>query len=273
VNSERRPQAGRIVTVFSGRGGAGATTVAVNLAAALAAGGRRQVCVLDLDLAFGDVATVLGLRPERSLADAARLGPDPEPNAVLPLLAAHSPGLMALTTGSRATMLTARQVAGLLTALATSFDHVVVDTPAAFDDQVLAAMECSSVLVTVAPLDVPAVRTLGSTLETYDLLGYPQDIRRVVLNRTGTAASLTAREVARAIHTPVDAQIRASRDIGSAAARGVPLVLGQPKHPVSTAFRRFADSLLVESTADRGVQSHAVTSSRSRIRRRAGGQP
>src|SRR6476620_4342353 len=45
---------GRLVTVFSPKGGVGKTTLAVNLALALAQGGSKKVCVVDLDLAFGD---------------------------------------------------------------------------------------------------------------------------------------------------------------------------------------------------------------------------
>ena len=64
---------GRIVTVFSAKGGCGKTTLATNLGVALAERGQHEVCVVDLDLAFGDVAVALGLRPVRTIADAVPL--------------------------------------------------------------------------------------------------------------------------------------------------------------------------------------------------------
>ena len=70
---EDRPR-GRIVTVFSAKGGCGKTTLATNLAAALADRGRRDVCLVDLDLAFGDVAIALQLFPAHTIADAVPLG-------------------------------------------------------------------------------------------------------------------------------------------------------------------------------------------------------
>ncbi len=65
---------GRIVTVFSAKGGCGKTTLATNMAAALADSGRREVCLVDLDLAFGDVAIALQLFPAHTIADAVPLG-------------------------------------------------------------------------------------------------------------------------------------------------------------------------------------------------------
>src|SRR5215218_1130349 len=64
---------GRLVTVFSPKGGVGKTTLAVNLAVALSQGGAKKVCVVDLDLAFGDVAITLQLFPARTIADAVHL--------------------------------------------------------------------------------------------------------------------------------------------------------------------------------------------------------
>ena len=68
---------GRIITVFSAKGGCGKTTLATNLAAALADRGRREVCLVDLDLAFGDVAIALQLFPAHTIADAVPLGEQP----------------------------------------------------------------------------------------------------------------------------------------------------------------------------------------------------
>ena len=73
-DSEDTGHEGHVVTVFSAKGGCGKTTLATNLAAALAAGGRREVCLVDLDLAFGDVAIALQLFPAHTIADAVAMG-------------------------------------------------------------------------------------------------------------------------------------------------------------------------------------------------------
>ena len=86
----------RIVTVFSAKGGCGKTTVATNLAAALAAGGRSSVCLLDLDLAFGDVAIALQLVPARTTIDAVAMSGSIDEQGASSLVTPHSLGLDAI---------------------------------------------------------------------------------------------------------------------------------------------------------------------------------
>src|SRR5205823_13512248 len=87
---------GVVVTVFSAKGGCGKTTLASNLAASLADNGRREVCLVDLDLNFGDVAIVLQLFPAHTLADAVPIADTLDTTAVAALLTPHSPGLTTL---------------------------------------------------------------------------------------------------------------------------------------------------------------------------------
>src|SRR5436853_319092 len=66
----RAAREGQLLTVFAGKGGCGKSTVASNLAVALAANGAHRVLLVDLDLAFGDIAIMLQLVPRRTIADA-----------------------------------------------------------------------------------------------------------------------------------------------------------------------------------------------------------
>jgi len=99
--SEAGGELGRLITVFSAKGGAGKTTLSTNLAAALADNGRRNVCLVDLDLAFGDVAIALQLFPAHTLSDAVPMMDSLDEQAVSALLTPHSPGLTTLVEGQR----------------------------------------------------------------------------------------------------------------------------------------------------------------------------
>lgn len=235
---------GRLITVFSAKGGVGKTTLASNVAAALADGGRREVCLVDLDLAFGDVAIVLQLFPAHTIADAVPLEDHLDRGAVEALLTAHSPGLTTLVApvgpAARETISTAL-VGRLLELLTDSFDYVVVDTPPAFDDQVLQAFDRSDLLLLLATLDIPALKNLKLTLETLELLNYPRSMWRIVLNRADSKVGLAIGEVEKTLSLPVSAQIPSSRDVPASVNRGVPIVLDEPRHPVSQSIVHLAE--------------------------------
>ena len=121
----------------------------------------------------------------------------------------------------------------MLDLLKQQFDFVVVDTPPAFDDHVLAAFDQSDMVALLATLDIPALKNLKLTLETLDLLNYPRERWRLVLNRADSKVGLALSEVEKTLKAPISVQIPSSRDVPASINRGVPIVLDDPKHPVS----------------------------------------
>jgi pilus assembly protein CpaE len=269
-----RPR-GRIITVFSAKGGCGKTTLATNMAAALADRGRREVCLVDLDLAFGDVAIALQLFPAHTIADAVPLGEHADFGAVQALLTPHSPGLTTLVApvepGS-GEGIPASLVSRLLQVLRDHFDYVIVDTPPAFDDHVLSAFDLSDVVALIATLDIPALKNLKLTLETMDLLNYPRDRWRIVLNRADSKVGLKIDEVEKSLRATISAQLPSSRDVPAAINRGVPIVLDDPRHPVSVAVKTFAEQYVANvHSGPGGTRPGAVATGERRglLRRRS----
>ena len=247
---------GVVVTVFSAKGGCGKTTLASNLAASLADNGRREVCLVDLDLNFGDVAIVLQLFPAHTLADAVPLLETLDLPAVLALLTPHSAGLSALVApvepGSAETV-PASLITTILQLLREQFAYVVVDTPPAFTDHVLAAFDQSDLIALLATLDIPALKNLKLTLETLDLLNYPRERLRVVLEPgrlQGRSCPVRSREdvagADRAAHpvVPCGACLDQSRRADHARRSGAS---GQCGHPP---VRRRARVPLARATAE-----------------------
>jgi pilus assembly protein CpaE len=238
---------GTVVTVFGAKGGSGKTTITSNLAIALAAGGANRVLLIDLDLAFGDVAIMLQLVPERTIVDAVAMADRLDETGLRSLLTPYGPGLDTLlappgpTDGDRIN----RALVGELIRLAsTMFDYVVIDTPPAFTDQVLAAMDATHQYVLVTAPDIPTLKNLRVTLDMFDLLGYPQERRLVVLNRSDTRVGLTMADIQRVIRTPIAAHVPSSRDVPVSVNRGIPLMVDNPGHPLSKAVRELAETKL-----------------------------
>ena len=265
---------GVVVTVFSAKGGCGKTTLASNLAAALADGGRREVCLVDLDLNFGDVAIVLQLFPAHTLADAVPLAETLDLPAVLALLTPHSPGLSALVAPvepGAAETVPASLITTIISLLREQFAYVVIDTPPAFTDHVLAAFDQSDLIALLATLDIPALKNLKLTLETLDLLNYPRERLRVVLNRADSKVGLALSEVEKTLKVPIALHIPSSRAVPASINRGVPILLDDPNHPVSVAIRGFGEEhvLPLARAAGEPIPSNLRADRRGLLRRRS----
>jgi pilus assembly protein CpaE len=270
TGSEPEPRGGRVVTVFSAKGGCGKTTLATNLAAAIADSGKGSVALLDLDLAFGDVAIALQLFPTHTIADAVPIGEDLDGPALLSLLTSHRSGLQALVAPmepSVADSIDTALIVRIVDLLKDEFDYVVIDTPPALDDHVLAAFDRSDVVALLATLDIPALKNLKLTLETLDLIGFPRDRLKVVLNRSDSKVGLALSEVEKTLKAPIVAQIPSSRDVPASTNRGVAIVSDEPKHPVSLAIRAFIDEFVV-APGDDAIPAQMRTDRRSRRWRR-----
>lgn len=233
---------GQVVTVFSAKGGCGKTTIATNLAAALAAD-KRRVCLVDLDLPFGDVAIMLQLFLERTIADAVTMTGHMDELGVRSIVSTHSSGLDVLVAPlepADAERITPALVTDLLTQLKQMYEVVVVDTPPAFTEAVLAALDMTDLYLLVATLDIPAVKNLKLTLEMLEMLNHSTDNQRIIVNRSDAKVGLKVADVEEALHRSIAVEIPSSRDVPAAVNRGVPLVLDQPNHPVSVALRALA---------------------------------
>ena len=267
---ETKTRGGRVITVFSAKGGCGKTTLATNLAAALADAGKGSVALLDLDLAFGDVAIALQLFPTHTIADAVPIGEDLDGPALLSLLTPHRSGLQALVAPmepSAADSIDTTLVVHIVDLLKQEFDYVVIDTPPALDDNVLAAFDRSDVVALLATLDIPALKNLKLTLETVVLIGFPREKLKIVLNRSDSKVGLALSEVEKTLKAPIVAQIPSSRDVPASTNRGVAIVSDEPKNPVSLAIRAFIDEYVV-ATGDDAIPAQMRTDRRSRRWRR-----
>ena len=243
-----RPR-GRIVTVFSAKGGCGKTTLATNLASVLYDGGARRVCLVDLDLTFGDVASTLGLVPERSLVDASgRLDAKSVSRLVTPFRAGLDCVLAPARPGDSAKV-SPERVGELLSALSTVYDHVVVDTPSQFSATVLAALDVTHHQILLTTPERPALKNLRLTLDMLDLLSYPRETRAIVVNRSDSRVGLTTGELERMVRNPIAGLLPSRRDVPASINRGVPLALTSPEHVVTTAVRRLVDEHLTERPA------------------------
>jgi len=229
---------GRIISVWSPKGGCGKTTLAVNMAVSLANSGHR-VLLVDLDLAFGDVAISLGVRPNHGFDEAVGMGDSLDRAALRGLVTQHESGAFILSPPNDpgiAERVPTSLVRRLLDVARTEFDYVLVDTAPTMDERNITVMEASDAVLLLTTLDIPSLKNLRVGIDTLRLISFPMDQLKVVLNRSDAKVGLNSGEVQKSLGLAIAANIPSSRDVPAATNRGVALVGENPKHAVSQAI-------------------------------------
>jgi pilus assembly protein CpaE len=181
-----RRSGGRIVSVFSNKGGNGTTTIAVNLADALSIYHGKKVAIVDLVLAHGDVTMFFNVNPNYSILDLARNAQKADYDFLHTLLVRHSTGVYILADPPMiedAEQISAGQVREVLSALRSMFDYVVVDTPHQFDERTLTALEMSDTVLLISLLNLPSLKNTQKCLELFGRIGLRDERVRLVLSR------------------------------------------------------------------------------------------
>lgn len=223
---------GRVSVVLSPKGGSGKTMVATNLAVALSKRLEGGVVLVDFDCAFGDVATALGLEPERTLGQLADV-PRLDSTSVKVFLTLHAPsGLYTLCAAGgpeEAEAIDEPTAREIIEILRKDFTHVIVDTAAGLDERALATIDLADDLVLVASMDVASVRNLGKELDVLDRLGTKTAQRLLVTNKANPKSGMRVPEVEQVLGLTSVASVEADSEVVLAMNQGVPLVIGSPR--------------------------------------------
>ncbi|HEX2042559.1 MAG TPA: P-loop NTPase [Acidimicrobiales bacterium] len=246
---------GKLLTVASASGGSGKTFFATNLAYFLHNRTGRSTCIVDLDLEFGQVASVLRLRGESSVVDAVEKlpGDDADVGALVrEHLVTHETGVDVLAAPkdpSDADRVQPDQAIRLFEVLRGEFDYLVVDTPPALAETTLAVYDLTDELFVMATLDVPSLRAIGAFTGTLEKLGVPPENVKLVLNKAEPDVGIDVEQLDKlfpggfAMTLPYTSQVTKSVNLGT------PILAYAPKAPIS---RQLADGLerLLEGTAE-----------------------
>jgi len=236
---------GRVITVFSTKGGAGKSVIAANLAVVLARRSERPVVLVDADLQFGDVAVMLKLAPQHTIVDAVGSIDRLDTSLLQNLLVRHEPsGVLVLPAPLEpafADQIGAEEMVRIVEMLTSFAEYVVVDTPAYFNDVVLGLIEVSDEVLLVAGMDIPNIKNVKIGLQTLRLLNTPMSKLRLVLNRANSKVKLDVGEVERTLQVKADCLIPSDVVVPQSVNKGTPVVLDAPKSGVARSIEQLAD--------------------------------
>jgi pilus assembly protein CpaE len=237
---------GKIVTVFSPKGGTGKTVTATNLATACAKFEGRKTLLLDLDLQFGDAAIMLGVEPDKTIYDLVVAPGELDTEKLAGYTTKHASGLEVLPAPLRpedAELVTEAKLGRLLEVARESFDVIVVDTSPFFHGPMLATLDRTDELLLLCSLDVPTLKNLRLALQTLDLLSFPKQRVGIVLNRSNSKVGMKPNEVEGALGMKVRFEVPSDRAVPLAVNRGNPVVMAEEGADVSKAIKSIAKQL------------------------------
>jgi len=245
---------GNVVLFIHGKGGVGCTTLAVNSAVALAATTIYRVTLLDLNLEFGNAPMLMNLSSGRTLADLAENAHEALDEATfLTYLEQDRSGVRVLAgcdVPERAELVTVPAVQQAIDHLQKQSDYVVIDAPASFSQQVLAALDVADAAVIVTAAHLPALRATKQALEVLGKLSFPVERTVLVVNRT-SAAGVEMDHVARFFNRKPDIVVPYTEACDDAADRGRPLTILHPDSAASKVIRDLAARIAVAAPAGR----------------------
>lgn len=245
-----------VITVFSTASSIGKTFLAINIAAELARQGR-SVCLIDLDLQFGDVCNYLQLNPTQTISDAqSTLERTPSTFRAEDFLIEYkNAGVKFSILPPPPTVLESYNIqSATLDRLVNDlngFEFIIIDTPKIFSDLLLTALDLSTIITFLCVADfVPAIKNLKVGYETLRRFNYDENKIRLVQNRSDSQKLILTEDVEEVLgkkfyfNLPNDyASARNSIDAGR------PLVLDGNSTALSIALKQLVDRYITRNAA------------------------
>jgi pilus assembly protein CpaE len=249
-NAPSRKSQGRLYAFMGTMGGVGATTLATNVAVELADLHDGKVALVDLDFRFGQVATLLDIQPNFTIADLCHTPEMLEPSLIEKVMVQHDTGVYVLARPNsfhQANSITAAHCASVLTALQEQYDYVVVDGPNRFDSGGQVVLNMADITFLIIQLIVTSVRSVHRILEEMHSEGYNQSLVKLICNRAGgkETGDLAPEHIEKTLSRPIFWSIADDwKSVASMINMGQPLLTIAPKTRVRQTIRELAERLM-----------------------------
>ncbi len=244
---------GKIVTVYSPKGGTGCTTIAVNLAIALNNEDTRVVLV-DANLQFGDVAVFVNEQGKNTILELAPRVDELEPDVVEEILIKHeASGIRILAAPQRPEMaerVGSDQFVKVLQFLQQMYAYIVIDTSPILTDIILSTIDNSDVVVLVTTQEIPAIKNARLFLDLVEPMGVNKERVLFAMNRYDKRIPITPERVSENLKHEISAAIPLDEKTAIPAVnRGVPFMLENKAQPIGRGIFSLAEAVRARLSA------------------------
>lgn len=238
---------GKVIVVYSPKGGGGATTIAVNLAVTLH-NEETPTALVDANLQFGDVAVFMNEQVRNTILDLAPRADELEGDIVREVMINHAVSgvriLAAPTHPEYAENVTGEQFGKVLKYLRSMFSYIIVDASSALTDVVLAAMDTSDLIILITTQEIPAIKNARLYLDLADVLNIQRRRILFVMNRFDKRIGILPEKVGENFKHEIAAVIPyEDRVVIPSVNQGIPFMLSDRSRPVAKSMLAVAEAV------------------------------
>lgn len=227
---------GKIISVYSPKGGSGCTTLATNLAISLN-NEDTTVVIVDANLQFGDVAVFLNEQGKYSILDLTPRADELDPEFVNSVTIRHSQSgiriLAAPMKPEQSDQVSSEQFSTVLNYLRNMYSYVIVDTASALQNITASVINNSDLLILLTTQDIPSIKNSRLFLDEIDALGFDRQHIIFVMNKFDKRIGITAEKVSENLKQEIAAVIPFEERVIVSVNRGIPFLLVDKSRPLS----------------------------------------
>ena len=246
IKTTPQEQVGRIITVFSPKGGVGVTTLSINLATSIYESTMKPTILMDLDLNAGDVTTFLNMKASYTISDVTTNISRLDKSFLQGVIQKHATGISVLAEPMKveeAISISAGEIKKVLGLLKTMYNYIIIDTETLLD-RIMTAIEISDMIVIVFVMSLPSITNIQKYLKFFDKKGIGRDKIKLVVNRYLKKGDIRIEDAEKALNHPIYWNVPNEYDTAMTCLnRGVPLSIGAPKSDLNHNIKELAKAL------------------------------